>query len=74
MIFDIYIRTLFKAVDERVPAPITDTVPETESMKSSQERLTMCRARLRDSFREKCQRMALQRARVSQGVRSRRRT
>ena len=56
-----------------VVAALAETVAETESVKSSQERLTMNRARLRDSFREKCQRMALQRARVSQGVRSRRR-
>jgi hypothetical protein len=53
-----------------VVAAVAETGAETESVKSSQERLTMNRARLRDSFREKCQRMALQRVRVNQGISS----
>ena len=45
---------------------------EKERMKKhpdEKERLTMCRGRLRDSFRERCQRMQLTRSRFSASMR-----
>ena len=40
-----------------------------EKHPDEKERLTMCRGRLRDSFRERCQRMQLTRSRFSASMR-----
>jgi hypothetical protein len=53
------------------PPSTPSSVERTEAERKERERLTMCRGRLRDSFRERCQRMQLTRARFGASLRQR---
>ena len=50
-------------------ATSTNREEEEEEEEQDLERLTMCRGRLHDSFRERCQRMQLTRSRFSSSMR-----